>query len=346
MGTPSKSRETGLLGTERAFWSLGRDRFLNAAKVLPCPVQNSDGIHGLTEGLVFHRTGCAASTGRGMIGAMTSLQIGLRPWVTPAGGLDADTWITRTVESRIEFSLDGRSVSELARAGDHIETVTIFDLDDKMLAAEVLLGQAVLSDGFPGPGRIPLMLCPCGDPGEGSLTVRLSLTDDTAIWDQWAWEYDYGLAPSEQHPELPACRFPIDPYRAAVNDAGRLATLVGGIPNSIVRVANHGDGIRRWIERRWRGELACQLDWLDVEMVHADSGEIESQLKRILELMIHIRNELAPVQAARRYVPTAEQSELVVKAASEILESPEGFRLPEETRQAVKWLRSQLSVAS
>lgn len=88
-----------------------------------------------------------------MIGTMTSLQMGLRPWVIPAGGPDADTWITRSVESTIEFSLDGRSVSELARADDHMETVTIFDLDDKMLAAEVLLGRAVLSDGFPAPGR-------------------------------------------------------------------------------------------------------------------------------------------------------------------------------------------------
>jgi len=174
----------------------------------------------------------------------------------------------------------------------------------------------------------------------------LSLTDETVIWDQWAWEYDYDLAATERHPELPECRFSIDQYRAAVNDAGLLATLVGGKPTSIVRVANHGDGIRRWIERRWRGELACQLDWLDVEMVHADSGEIESELKRILELMALIRNELAPVQTARLYVPTAEQSELVVKAASEIFESQQGFRLPEETRKEVKWLRSQLSAVS
>jgi hypothetical protein len=95
-----------------------------------------------------------------------------------------DAWITREVHSRVEFVLDGRAVSEIGGADARPDTVTVFHLNDKRLATDVLMGRAPLTDSFLPAGRLPLLVCPCGDPGEGTLTVRLSLTPDTVTWDQ------------------------------------------------------------------------------------------------------------------------------------------------------------------
>lgn len=271
---------------------------------------------------------------------MTSLEIRVQPWVTPAGGPDMDRWVTRRVEFRVEFVLDGRTVSDLGEADARPNTVTVFDLGDRKRAADVLRGRAALTDSFPPVGRLPLLLCPCGDPGEGTLTVRLSRTADTVTWDQWAWEHD--SFPIEWLPDLPECRFPLDEYAAAVEEAGRLAATTEGKATSIIRVANHGDGIVRWIDRRVRGELAQQAEWLDVDVVHPGVEERSPGLGRLLVAVALMRSELAEARSGRRYVPTGDQAQRVVAAASEIVESPEAFRLPGQTLSAVEWLHGHL----
>ena len=199
-----------------------------------------------------------------------------------------------------------------------------------------------MTEGFPPAGRLPLLVCPCGDPGEGTLTVRLTLTEDIVVWDRWAWESD--VVPAEELPDLPECRFRREEYIAAVREAGRLARAIRGQVSSIIRVPRPGDGFFRWIDKRVRGELACQLDWLDLEVVHPPVEDRSPELRRLLGAVTVLRDVLTPEQADRCLpVPGPEPSQQALAAASEILASPEAFRLPAESLEAVEWLRSYLS---
>lgn len=272
---------------------------------------------------------------------MTSLQIRVEPWVDAPGGSARDTWVTRRVECRLEFVLNGHAVSDLNPIDASPQHVTVFDLGDKRRAADVLMGRAPLTDSFPPTGRLPLLVCPCGDPGEGTLTVRLSLTQDTVTWDQWAWEHD--SYPTEWLPDLPECHFRLDDYSTAVQEAGRLATLIEGKVSSVIRVANPGVGILRWIDRRAHGELASQVDWLDIEVLQPGVEERGPELAQLLAAVKSMRDELAEARSNRRYLPTGEQAQRVVALASGIAASPEAFRLPEQTLTAVDWLGTRLS---
>jgi hypothetical protein len=264
----------------------------------------------------------------------------VQPWVDTF--VARDKWVTRRVESRVEFFLDGRALSEVSAVDAEPERVTVFNLVETNQAIDILLGRASYPDGFPPAGRLPLLICPCGDSSEGTLTVRLSLTEDTVTWDQWEWESGYG-DPTERFPDLPPCRFRLEEYVAALTEAGRLSEVARGKATSIIRVRDHGDGIRRGIATRFRGQLAGQLDWLDIEVIHPPVGDRGVELDRLLTAVRSIRDELGPGKAGRRYVPTPEQSQRSLAVASQILDSPEAFRLPEETLEAVEWLRDHLS---
>ncbi|WP_150117002.1 hypothetical protein [Arthrobacter sp. ERGS1:01] len=242
----------------------------------------------------------------------------------------------------MEFIVDGRTVTELSGIDVDPEHITVFDLVEAGLAADVLMGRAQLTESFPPEGRLPLLVCPCGEPREGALTVRVSLTKDTVTWDRWAWEED-GF-PKEPFPTLPACHFPLDEYSAAIDEAAQVATAMRGKASSIIRVADHPGGMRHRIVRRARSELAAQVDWLDLEILKPDAGGASAGLHELLAAVKSIRNELAAATTDRRYSPTLEQSERVVGAASRILTSPENFRLPQPTLNALDWLRGNLSV--
>ncbi|MGW9552697.1 hypothetical protein ACWG8W_16775 [Citricoccus zhacaiensis] len=179
--------------------------------------------------------------------------------------------------------MDGQAVSDLNPIEASPELVTVFELVDNEDAADILLGREVLTDGFPPAGRLPLLVCPCGEPGEGTLTVRVTLTEDTVVWDRWAWESD--VAPAEELPDLPDCRFRRDEYTAAVREAGRLARAIRGQVSSSIRVSRPGDGFLRWIDKRIRGELAGQLDWLELEVVHPAIEDRSLELRRLLALI-------------------------------------------------------------
>lgn len=273
---------------------------------------------------------------------MTSLGSRVQPWVVPSTGPDGQAWATCNVESRVDFVVDGRPVSELNPIEASPEHVTVFDLVDNEAAADILLGREVLTEGSPPAGRLPLLVCPCGDPGEGTLTVRVTLTEDTVVWDRWAWESD--AAPAEELPDLPDCRFRRDEYTAAVREAGRLARAIRGQVSSSIRVPRPGDGFLRWIDKRVRGELAGQLDWLGLEVLHPAVEDRSPELRRLLEAVTVLRGVLTPEQAGRRLpAPGPGPSQRALSAASQILTSPEAFRLPEESLEAVEWLRSYLS---
>lgn len=242
----------------------------------------------------------------------------------------------------MEFIVDGRTVAELSGIDVDPEHITVFDLVDAGLASDVLMGLAQLTESFPPEGRLPLLVCPCGEPREGALTVRVSLTKDTVTWDQWAWEED-GF-PNEWFPSLPACHFSLDEYSAAIDEAARVATAMRGKASSVIRVADHLGGIRHRIMRRARSELAAQVDWLDLEDLQPDAGGASVDLHELLAAVKSIRNELAAATTDRRYLPTLEQSDRVVAAASRILTSPEKFRLPQPTLDALDWLCGNLPV--
>lgn len=271
---------------------------------------------------------------------MTSLGSRVQPWVDLS--VLRDDWVTCRVESRVDFLVDGRAVSDLNPIDASPERVTVFDLVDTEVANDILLGRAILTEEFPPARRLPLLVCPCGDPGEGTLTVRLTLTEDTVVWDRWAWESD--VAPAEELPDLPDCRFRRDEYTAAVRETGRLARTIRGQVSSIIRVPRQGDGILRWIDKRVRGELACQLDWLDLEVVHPPVEDRSPELRRLLDAVTMLRDVLTPAQADRRLPdPGPEPSQRALAAASRILASPEAFRLPAESLEAVEWLHGYLS---
>jgi hypothetical protein len=153
-----------------------------------------------------------------------------------------------------------------------------------------MLGEASLPNDFLPEGGLPVLTCECGDPGDGSLTVRLPRTGDTVIWDQWAWEHAAGFG-AETFPDLPECRFRLGDYAAALDEASRLVATVGDQASSIIRVPDHGDGSRRWLARRVRGQMACQLDWFDIEVVHPPAEERGVDLRQLVDAESHIHGD-------------------------------------------------------
>lgn len=169
--------------------------------------------------------------------------------------------------SRIEFLLDGRPLSELNPVDAEPEPVSLFEVTGAANAAKIMLGEASLPNDCLSGDRLTLLTCQCGDPGDGSLTVRLSRTGDELVWDDWAWEHGYGPE-VETFPAMPDCRFRFEEYTAVLEKAQQLAEAFGDQASSIIRVPDHGDGIRRSIAKHVRGEMARQLDWLDIEVIH------------------------------------------------------------------------------
>ncbi|MGO3762173.1 MAG: hypothetical protein ACTJF3_13470 [Glutamicibacter arilaitensis] len=270
---------------------------------------------------------------------MASLQIGVQPWTHSVVGFDRGEWETCHVNSRVEFVLDGCGLTDLIGPDALSGYVSIFDASDIKLAAEVLMGRARLTDYFPSEGRIPLLFCSCGDPGEGVMTVRLSITKDTVTWDQWAWEHD--SFPIEWLPHLPAYHFPFDGYEAALDEAGQMALEIMGTASSIIRIASPGQGIMHWLDKRKRGELACQLDLLDIEIIQPAPDLQDTDLRQLINEVQALRTALGASLSNRRYEPTREQSQQVVSSAAKILDSTEAFRLPGQTQESLEWLRDR-----
>ncbi len=253
------------------------------------------------------------------------------------GGFERGSWHACIVGSRLEFVLDGTDLSELIHADPFRGDVSIFDATDIKLAQDVLLDRERMDDEFPVSGRIPLMFCSCGDPGEGALTARLTIIEDTVTWDQWANEDDSGWI--NWISELPAYTFSLENYLAAVRKAAQMELSIMGAVSSKTRVRVPGEGLRSWVDKRRRGELACKLDLLAIEVVRIEEGEHESDLRILLEWLEAIRSALRQAHDNRHFVPTLDQRREVSALTKAVLKSPENFRLPWETNEALKWLR-------
>lgn len=166
--------------------------------------------------------------------------------------------------------------------------------------------------------------------------MRLSITKDTVIWDQWAWEHD--SFPIEWLPHLPAYHFPFDEYEATLDEAGQVALEIMGTASSIIRVASPGQGIRHWLDKRKRGELACQLELLDIEIIQPAPDLQDTDLRQLINEVQGLRTSLGASQSNLRYEPTREQSQQVVSSATKTLDSAEAFRLPGQTQESLEWL--------
>lgn len=277
---------------------------------------------------------------------MSSLEISVQPWVhsvmkqsrSPVG-INQGMWETCNVNSRLEFLIDGHGVGDMAGIDILSGMVSIFDVGDVYLAMEVLMGRRQLTDDFPSENRIPLFFCSCGDPTEGAFTVRLSMTEEMVTWDQWAWEYD-GY-PTEWLSHLPACHFPLEEYKAALAEATRTALKVMGTTSSSIRVASPDQGIRRWVEQRFRGELACRLEFLDIEILYSAPDLRDAEIRQLVDGVAAVRTLLSASLADRRYEPANEQSQQVAALATTILNSSGAFRLPSPTLESLKWLRER-----
>lgn len=136
--------------------------------------------------------------------------------------------------------------------------------------------------------------------------MRLSITKDTVIWDQWAWEHDSFQI--EWLPHLPAYHFPFDEYEATLDEAGQVALEIMGTASSIIRVASPGQGIRHWLDKRKRGELACQLELLDIEIIQPAPDLQDTDLRQLINEVQGLRTSLGASQSNLRYEPTREQS--------------------------------------
>lgn len=272
---------------------------------------------------------------------MTSIGVQLVPWVDASPLFDDHAWTTCKVESRVEFTIDGTTVTNCSNIDATPEHVSVFDVTESQKAAAIMLGTAVLDEEFPAKERLPLLVCPCGEAGEGVLSVQLTVGSEEVVWDNWGWETD--SFPTDWFPELPLCRFRLEDYSATVREAARLSEEAKGKASSIIRVKTQGEGVMQWIKNRVRGELACQLEWIDVEAVFPEAGNRGRELDDLLTSLTHLQAELKNVERGRNYTPSREEAERARDFASRVSESPESFRLPPQTLDAVKWIRRHLA---
>lgn len=93
-----------------------------------------------------------------------------------------------------------------------------------------------------------------------------------------------------------------------------------------------------------QGLTPGQMDWLDLEVLQPNVGEQSAGLRELLATVESIRHELGKSTTNPGHVPTEEQIRHVTNAAARILDSPESFRLPRQTVDAVDWLRKNLLI--
>lgn len=111
---------------------------------------------------------------------MTSIGVRSVPWADTLRSSEGGPWVTCKVESRVEFVIDDKTVTDLGQIDAQSEHVTLVDITDSKRASGILMGRFRLDEDFPPVGGLPLLGCPCSNPGEGSLTVRL-MVDEASV---------------------------------------------------------------------------------------------------------------------------------------------------------------------
>ncbi|GAA3707494.1 hypothetical protein GCM10022377_21610 [Zhihengliuella alba] len=273
---------------------------------------------------------------------MARIDVSLVPWndAPLPLGLE-DGWASTYVTQRIEISVDGVRLIDLAGADEVIPTrVTPFDTLTPAEALEVLLGQAQYPEDFVRRRDVPLLLCPCGEAAEGSLLATLIVTDESVCWEKLRWESDWPDAPAT--PVCDVIQFHRDEYTSALTAAARLSEEFGGRSTSFLRVREFDPGLRHRLLRRWRGELADRLKHFDIHVVELADGPWKDEVDRLVDSSMNLVGLIPRDHRGEPHLPAGSAAGEIIRHAMILLESTESFRLPWPTLESAQWLLKQL----
>lgn len=245
-------------------------------------------------------------------------------------------WVVREVSNRVDFVLDGFSLSDLVEAteiGGLDYQVTPFELT-YIDARSVMAGEAPFQEWIPDTSRIPLLVCPCGDLCCGALTVRLSRDTTGVEWSEWAWE-DY-MDSAEPLPSLPVCHFEPTTYAETLRDAERLA-LANRDPMTRVRVRQPGPWWRNSLRiPQERNDIGARLGWLHTEALIPTVDEADGDYADFLDNLDSAQTLLAGASGRNRRLD-GHQRAAAIDALIAVDRSPHRISLPWETLDAVRW---------
>lgn len=268
---------------------------------------------------------------------MTSLSVSTAPVI--ANESDGKWW-AREVRQRVEFVLDGRTLSDLLEQGG-FEGVEYMVTPFETVALDpvaVLAGQTPYEDWIPDTSRVPLLVCPCGDLYCGAVTVRMSRHHDKVEWSDWSWEnYDEPLAPLS----LATCRVDANAYADALQEAEGLA-LANRNSVTRMRVRAPGPWWRNIVrDPSERTDPQTMLAWLNAEAVKPALGDAEGDYAAFLIDLDWAQTLLAGEASSKEGMNDELRSE-AVSALRGVSVSPHRICLPPETLQAVRWHLSRL----
>lgn len=269
---------------------------------------------------------------------MTSLSVTTAPVIADTGD---GRWVVREMSNRVEFLLDGRGLADL------VEETEVGRLDYRATPFEfpAVDGRAVLSGRVPfessvvDTSRVPLLVCPCGDPACGALTVRLSQEDATVVWSNWAWENQY--EPPLRLDSLPARRFEVATYEQAISEAARVAAA-NREPMTRMRVRVPGPWWRNMHRApQERTDEEAMLGWLMAQAVVPSIGEAEGTYFDFLVSLDTAQDLLAGAASRKRHLNDDRRQEAVAALRSVEI-SDHRDSLPPETLDAVRWFLGRL----
>jgi hypothetical protein len=250
-------------------------------------------------------------------------------------------WVVRQVSNRVDFVLDGLSLSGLVEAtdiGGLDYQITPFELTS-IDARSVMAGEAPFEEWIPDASRIPLLMCPCGDLLCGALTVKLTQDINGVEWSEWAWE-NY-LESAQPLPSLPVCRFEPATYEETLRDAERLA-VANRDPMTRVRVHQPGPWWRNILRiPQERTDPGAMLGWLHAEAVIPALGEADGDYADFLISLDSAQTLLAGAASSNGELDGRQRAE-AIDALIAVDQSPHRISLPQETLDAVRWQLERL----
>ena len=107
----------------------------------------------------------------------------------------------------------------------------------------------------------------------------------------------------------------------------------------MIRIASPGQGFRHWMDRRKRGELACRIEMLDIEVVQPKLDRQDTELSLLVEELESIRIVLRAALKDRNFEATREQGISVTESIAKIRDLGVVSHLPWHTQESLKWLR-------
>lgn len=243
----------------------------------------------------------------------------------------------------VEFVVDDRPFRDYVvdDEGCPLATGDVSLFDSGLAApAEVLLQQEPFDPELTGSGRTPILMCQCGDPYCGALMARISVTDQSVTWTDWAWDHFY--KPSRPAINIPDFIFEVRQYADELVRASERSAHER--PVSVVearwtysfldflfpkRENNARVSLRKRLTALHAKAVAPSLDDAD-----GDYGDFLGQLAAIQSLVTDWHAKRAPQTDAQR----AE----IIEGLTNLLTSAFAERLPDVTTDAMEWFLQDL----